>query len=250
MTIDIKDLDGVYGAMNDLEAGSVIPVADRRDTSPTSALLKVIESIYTPDSLRNKNQFRGILLFSKPSTFPLRSSKDAYYEGIAVAEANSPYQALGSSHYYYYYVLIPEIEPRPIDFNDQASIAKRLSTFDLVYMSSELVQQGQNKRITPGTQVTVQFENMERLKNPIVTNIGPLLFSFDITGLTPDKDFPYGRTPTLVGMVGRDGDHLNPKGNTGMTSAAHAHLAKAKHTPEDIKKCSDKYDSLLCRNST
>jgi hypothetical protein len=243
MTIDIKDLDSVYGAMNDLDSGDVTPVADRRDTSPTSALLRTVESIYTPDSLRNKNQFRGLLLFSKPSTFPLRESKDSYFEAIAVSEANSPYQTLGSSHYYYYYVLIPEIDPRVIDFDDQASIAKRMSTFDLVGMSPELVQQGQNKRITPGTQVTVQFENMEKLKNPVITNIGPLLFSFDITGLTPDKDFPYGRTPTLVGMVGHDGDHLDPKGNTGMTSAAHAHLAEPKHTPEDIKKCADKYDS-------
>jgi hypothetical protein len=229
--------------MNDLDSGDLAPVADRRDTSATSALLRTIESVYTPDSLRNKNQFRGILLFSKPSTFPLISSKDTYFEGIAVSEANSPYQTLGSSHYYYYYVLIPEIEPRPIDFDDQESIPKRLSTFDLVGMSPELVQQGQNKRITPGTQVTVQFENMEKLKNPIITNIGPLLFNFDITGLTPDKDFPYGRTPTLVGLVGRDGDHLDPKGNSGMTAAAHAHLAAPKHTPEDIKECADKYDS-------
>jgi|10_taG_2_1085330.scaffolds.fasta_scaffold00454_7 hypothetical protein len=243
MPVDIKDIDGVYGALNNIDAGTVTPVADRRDTSPTSALLKTIESIYTPDALRNKNQFRGLVLFSKPSTFPLRSSKDAYFEGVSVSEANSPYQALGSSHYYYYYVLIPEIEPRPIDFDDQASIAKRMSTFDLVYMTPQLVQEGQNKRITPGTQVTVQFENMETLTNPVISNIGPLLFSFDITGLTPDKDFPYGRTPTLVGMVGRDGDHLDPKGNSGMTSAAHAHLAEPKYTPDDIKKCADKYDS-------
>ena len=242
MTIDIKDINGVYGAMNPLDSGYITPTADRRDTSPTSALLKVIEDIYTPDALRNKNQFRGLLLFSKASTFPLRSSTDAYYESLAISEANSPYQALGSTHYYYYYVLIPEIEPRPIDFDDQASIPKRLSTFDLVYMSTALIQEGQNKRITPGTQVTVQFENMERLKNPIITNIGPLLFSFDITGLTPDKDFPYGRAPSLVGMVGRDGDHLDPKGNSGIYSAAHAHLAEPKHTPADIKECSDKYD--------
>ena len=110
-------------------------------------------------------------------------------------------------------------------------------------MSPELVQAGQNKRITPGTQVTVQFENMERLKNPIVTNIGPLLFNFDITGLVPTDQFPYGRTPTLTGLVGRDGDHLDPKGNSNATYAAMAHLAKAQHSPADIRECADKYDA-------
>ena len=243
MAVDIQDIDGVYGSMNEVQVGDQAPIGDRRSTSSTAALQSAIESIYTPDSLRNKNQFRGILLFSKPSKFPIRSSKDAYFEALAVEEANSPYQALGTSHYYYYYVLIPEIEPRVINFDDKETIPKRLATFDLVYMSPALVQAGQNRRITPGTQVTVQFENMKRLKNPVITNIGPLLFNFDITGLVPSDKFPFGRAPTLSGMVGHDGDHLDPLGNSNATSAAHAHLAAAKHSPADIEECAQKYDA-------
>jgi len=243
VAIEVGDVNGVYGSMNDLSAGDQAYQADRRDTASTSALQNVIAGIYTPDSLQDKNEFRGLLLFSKPSKFPIRTSKDAYFEALAVEEANSPYQALGTSHYYYYYVLIPELEPRKIDFNDKESIPKRLATFDLVYMSPELVQAGQNRRITPGTQVTVRFGNMERLQDPVITNIGPLLFNFDITGLVPSDKFPFGRAPTLSGMVGHDGDHLDPKGNSNATYAVHAHLAEPKHTPADIKACSDKYDA-------
>jgi len=237
-----QDIDNVYGAMNSLEPDSG-PIADRNVTTSTDALLTVISEIYTPNTLKNKNQFNGIVLYTKPSAFPLRESKDAYWEALAVQEAGSSYEWTGGSLYYYYYVLIPELEPTPIDWDDKESIPKRIATFDLTYMSVELVNAGLNKRITPGTKVTVQFGDTYHLKQPNIIDIGPLIFSFDITGLVSKENFPYGRPASLLGAVGRDGDHVNPRGNSGQMSAANAHLAPAKHTPDDIKKCSDRYDS-------
>ena len=69
MTLKVQDIDGVYGSMNDLQTGDQAPVGDRRTTTSTNALLRTIESIYTPDALRNKNQFRGFSFFRSRVSF-------------------------------------------------------------------------------------------------------------------------------------------------------------------------------------
>lgn len=254
MVIEIKDIAGVYGSLNELKSSTTL-VGDRRLTKPTQALALALEQMYVPDCLANSsNQFRGLVLNSMPSTFPRRWSKDSYYESAAVEEANSPYTPTGEGLYYYYKVYIPELEPRYLNFDDKASLPKAIMTMAEVYMSSDLVQSGMNKRISPGTLVVVQYEDVASVSNPEIIKIGPLLFSVDITGMTPDSEFPFGRPATTLGLVGATGDHNGPGGTalTGPNStsqqtnamiAASINTQEPQLTPDAVLKCAAAYDS-------
>jgi hypothetical protein len=241
--IDVESLANTYGAMNVLTAGDLTPVASRRGTKPSEAWRQALSEIYTPDSLRGINQFRGLVLFSEPSAWPRRNNKDSYFESNAVWEANSPYEKTAKGLYYNYKVWVPEMDPRTLNFKDKKSLKKRILTLDDCGMSVDLVQQGMQKRISPGTQVTVRYGNKSRVADMEIVNLGPLLFSVDITGVTPDSKFPFGRPPALYSTLGRDGDHLTPLGGSNLGSASRANLKPAKYTPDAIKQCAAVYDS-------
>ena len=114
--INIEDLAGTYGALNDLVATNFMPIASRRGTNVTTAWRQAIAQLNTPDALSGKQQFRGLVLHSTPSAWPRRESTDSYFESCAVNETNSPFEATAKGLFYYYKVWVPENGPDPPRF--------------------------------------------------------------------------------------------------------------------------------------
>ena len=106
------------------------------------------------------------------------------------------------------------MDPIPLDFSKKGlkDIKVRIMTLGEMRLATGLVVQGMEKRISPGTLVTVEYADLNNIrKGATVIDIGPLLFSVDITGITPDSAFPFGRPPSQMALLGRDGDHIDPR---------------------------------------
>ena len=114
--LDIGALAVEYGALNDLDISPSSPTADRRTLLPTTAIATVVGNYYTPDVLKDKGEFLGVVLASLPSQVPRLASKSEKFEVFAQtvkqAKRNNPL-------FYTYKVFIPELEPRCLEFSEK-----------------------------------------------------------------------------------------------------------------------------------
>ena len=65
--LNISEVADIYGALNDIAVPAGSPVANRRSLTTTNAISEVIASHFTPDVLRNKDEFLGVVLASIPT---------------------------------------------------------------------------------------------------------------------------------------------------------------------------------------
>jgi len=245
MALTIEQIVESYGALNDIQVGSKKAYGDRRLTTVASALQAVLQNWYTSDALAGKNIFRGIVLASLPSQIPRRTSKAAYFEAIDIATESEAYvqpQLL----WYYYKVYIPEIEPRCINFHlePQKLLASILTLAD-TGMSTKLMASGMNKKLAPGTLVTVIFEDPVRAAGPEIIEVGPLIFPVDITGVQQASGFPAHAVPRLYKEAGdpRAADHTYSwPPQTNATVAPLVTTGESSMADEGVLECAQSYD--------
>lgn len=178
-----EDILEVYGSFNDLSVGDTTPTASRRTLTTTEALSSVLEAYYTPDVLKGKSVYDGLVLACIPTTSPTIQSNQELIEYLAETTEDRVFQL-----YYVYKVLVPEVDPRPINFSQKKSPSTALTTAQrvmtlpsaIIDLSVEGAAGSQIRLIQPGTYVQVIYNNQERLKHPKVVGIGKK--TFDIAG--------------------------------------------------------------------
>ena len=116
--LSLRQIAEEYGSLNDLSVSEASPPADRRTLSTTTAIATVISDYYTPDVLRDKDEFLGVVLASIPSQVPRLSAKsqqlEVYSQTIRQARRNNPL-------FYTYKVFIPELESRCLEFSQKST---------------------------------------------------------------------------------------------------------------------------------
>lgn len=215
--LDIRDLAVEYGALNDLDVSPSTPTADRRTLSPTTAIATVVGHYYTPDVLKDKDEFLGVVLASLPSQVPRLSSKSEKFEvfaqSIKQAKKNSPL-------FYTYKVFIPELESRCLEFNEKdtgksrgymqpLSMAQRIATMQDTSLDVSLYNVSEGIRaIQPGTLVKVTFEDLGTMKGPKIISVYKKVFDFTATGTTKSNEnkFDDGLTsPAIPNKLSAEG---------------------------------------------
>lgn len=206
--ITIKDIGDTFGSLNELDAPPG-PSGDRRITSTTEALSAALAKAYTPDSLEGRTTFIGIVLISYPTKLPRQGSKQELIHSPTAYSGTD--EMPGSTiwpFYDIYKVYIPELECRPLDWENTAgdsrpggkmSLQQRVMTFDDVIPSAEFLRD-QPGPIPPGTLCAVEYEDITQLKNPRIVGISPAGPAFEInlqTGETSlvdawDRESPHG----------------------------------------------------------
>jgi hypothetical protein len=207
--LDIRDLAVEYGALNDLDVSPSTPTADRRTLSPTTAIATVVGNYYTPDVLKDKDEFLGVVLASLPSQVPRLSSKSEKFEVFAQtikkARQSKPL-------FYTYKVYIPELESRCLEFNEKdtgksrghmqpLSMAQRIATMQDTSLDVSLFAASDGIRaIQPGTLVKITFEDLGTMKGPKIISVYKKVFEFTATGTTKSNEnkFNEGKTPPAI----------------------------------------------------
>ena len=188
--LNISEVADIYGALNDIAVPAGSPVANRRSLTTTNAISEVIASHFTPDVLRNKDEFLGVVLASIPTAIPMLSSKSQQF-----STWNSSFTTAGGKNmpiFYRYKVLIPELEcrclnlksPNPNKAPDKGlSTAQSVNTMQDVGLDVDLYNASEGIRaIQPGTLVAVGYEDLARLRGPKITQVFKKVFDFEITG--------------------------------------------------------------------
>ena len=204
--LDIGVLAVEYGALNDLDISPSSPTADRRTLLPTTAIATVVGNYYTPDVLKDKGEFLGVVLASLPSQVPRLASKSEKFEVFAQtvkqAKRNNPL-------FYTYKVFIPELEPRCLEFSEKdtgkskgsqqpLSMAQRIATMQDTSLDVSLYAASEGIRaIQPGTLVKVTFEDLGTMKGPKIIAVYKKVFDFTATGTSKSNEnkFDDGLTP-------------------------------------------------------
>ena len=185
--LTLAEVADVYGSMNDIQVGDA-PVADRRSLNTTRAISEVIEQHYTPDVLKDKDTFLGIVLSSIPSTVARMGSKSQQFEttGKRLYSTSTP-------TFYVYKVLIPELESRCLNLSKKENKkdkdnplvlaeAARISTMQDVTLDVTMYDQNAAVRaIQPGTLVKVTYEDLSRFQGPKIVAIYKKIFNFTAT---------------------------------------------------------------------
>ena len=170
-----EDILETYGSFNDLTVGGTTPIASRRTLTTTEALSSVLESYYTPDVLKGKSVYDGVVLACIPTTSPNIQSNQKLIEYLAEATEDRVFQL-----YYVYKVLVPEVDPRPIHFSGKnrpaggLTNAQRVMTLPsaIIDLSVEGAESAEIRLIQPGTYVQIIYNNQEKLNIPKVVGIG------------------------------------------------------------------------------
>lgn len=172
--IKVEDLFETYGVFNDISIGDNSPSADRRTLTTTDALSEVLEAYYTPDVLAGKSVYEGIVLASIPSTVPQIQSTEQHIKYLADNSGDDV-----EKQYYAYKVLVPEVDPRPIEINKALSDASLTTTQRIMTLPTAIIDVGNaeapeasTKIIQPGTYVKIIYKNQQKLKNPKIVGIG------------------------------------------------------------------------------
>lgn len=176
------DIFETYGAFNDLTVGDKTPIASRRTLTTTEALSLALESYYTPDVLKGKSVYDGVVMASIPANTPTLQSSQALIEYLS----DPPGEIL----YYVYKVYIPEVEPRCINFSDRGSPgnftnAQRVMTLPNAILDASVPANENMRAIEPGTYVQVIYGNQEKLKDPKIIAVGKKVI--DLRGLLSKK---------------------------------------------------------------
>lgn len=182
--LTLAEVASTYGSMNDLQIGDT-PLADRRSLNTTRAISALVEKHYTPNVLKDKDTFLGIVLASIPSTVARVGSKSQQFEVTG--------KKLYSSRavFYIYKVLIPELESRCLNFSTKGkkkdnplilAEAARISTMQDVTLDVTMYDQSAAIRaIEPGTLVKIAYEDLARMQGPKVVAIYKKIFNFEAT---------------------------------------------------------------------
>ena len=164
------DIFETYGAFNDLTIGDNDPIGDRQTLSATQALSGWLESFYTPDVLKGKSVYDGVIMATIATTSPILQSNQALIEYLS----DPPDLVL----YYIYKVYIPEVEPRCISFSDREgpvgefTNAQRVMTLPNAIIDAKIPASENLRALAAGTYVQVIFANQQKLKNPKIIAIG------------------------------------------------------------------------------
>ena len=204
--LDIRSISVEYGALNELDVSPSAPTADRRTLSPTTAIATVVGNYYTPDVLKDKDEFLGVVLASIPSQIPRLSSKSEKFEvfsqTIKQAKRNNPL-------FYAYKVYIPELESRCLEFSAKStgksrgglqplSMAQRIATMQDTSLDVSLYDVSDGIRaIQAGTLVKITFEDLSTMKGPKIIAVYKKVFDFTATGTNKSNEnsFNDGKTP-------------------------------------------------------
>jgi len=207
--LSLLEIASEYGALNDLSISDASPVADRRTLSPTTAIATIVGNYYTPDVLKDKDEFLGVVLASLPSQVPRLSAKsqqlEVYSQTIREARENNPL-------FYTYKVFIPELESRCLEFNEKAtgktrgalqplSMAQRIATMQDTSLDVTLYGASEALRaIQAGTLVKVTFEDLATMQGPKIVAIYKKIFDFTASGTTKSNEnlFNEGQTPPSI----------------------------------------------------
>ena len=205
-----------YGALNDLQISQGTPTADRRTLSTTTAISTVVGDFYTPDVLKDKDEFLGVVLASLPSQIPRLSSKTQQIEAKSVKLRKKK----GNPLFYTYKVYIPELESRCLDFNEKTtsrtrgamsplSMAQRIATMQDFSLDVSLYNASEGVRaIQPGTLVKIVFEDLATMRGPKIVEIFKKVFQFQATGTTESNINKFnGLPPALPGKVAAEGNN-------------------------------------------
>jgi hypothetical protein len=203
--LDIRSISLEYGALNELDVSPSTPRADRRTLSPTTAVATVVGNYYTPDVLKDKDEFLGVVLASIPSQIPRLSSKsekfEVYSKTIKQAQSSNPL-------FYAYKVYIPELESRCLEFGAKdtsksrghlqpLTMAQRIATMQDSSLDVSLYDVSQGIRaIQAGTLVKVTFEDLGTMKGPKIIAVYKKVFDFTATGTSKSNEnsFDDGKT--------------------------------------------------------
>jgi len=170
--LEPDDIFETYGAFNDLTVGGKTPIASRRTLTTTEALSLALESHYTPDVLKGKSVYDGVVMASIAAKTPTLQSNQALIEYLS----DPPEEIL----YYVYKVYIPEVEPRCINFSDRGpkgpktgfTNAQRVMTLPNAILDASVPASENMRAIEAGTYVQVIYANQQKLKNPKIVAIG------------------------------------------------------------------------------
>tara|TARA_R110002020_G_scaffold254557_1_gene468255 strand:- start:1084 stop:2328 length:1245 start_codon:yes stop_codon:yes gene_type:complete len=168
--LEPDDIFETYGSFNDLTVGDKTPIANRRTLTTTEALSKALEGWLTPDVLKGKSVYDGVVMASIASNSPTLQSNQALIEFLS----DPPEKIL----HYIYKVYIPEVEPRCINFSSRGTPsggftnAQRVMTLPNAIMDASVPASENMRAIEAGTYVQVIFANQEKLKNPKIIAIG------------------------------------------------------------------------------
>ena len=245
MVTDLKQLVNFYGSLNDIVADPNTPVGDRRLTTVKSALQATLASYYTTNALAGRDTYRGILLAALPTPSPPKTSKGPQFD-VQRYQISDPSYIDPQLLWYTYKVYIPEIDPRYIRFHKPKKLLADIMSMADIGMSSKLIYQGMNKKIAAGTLVTVRLENPKKASSAEIIEIGPLLFTYDITGVQEPSKFPGTRRPMLYGSAAspRAGDHAYPGDpTTGAFLAPQITTGAPQTVPSDVLACANQYDN-------
>jgi len=211
----LKVVASDYGALNDLRVSPHTPTADRRTLTTTKAIAAVISNYYTPDVLKDKDEFLGVVLASLPSQVARLSSKSQQIEAKSVELRTG---RKGNPLFYTYKVYIPELESRCLDFSKKTtsktrgdlsplSMAQRIATMQDFSLDVSLYNASEGLRaIQPGTLVKVVFEDLSTMSGPKITEIFKKVFQFQATGTTESNVNKFkGTPPSLPKKVNADG---------------------------------------------
>tara|TARA_Y100000310_G_C20675941_1_gene813039 strand:+ start:55 stop:1362 length:1308 start_codon:yes stop_codon:yes gene_type:complete len=207
----INEVAQVYGSLNDVGISSDSPIANRRTIDTTLAVSEIVAQHFTPDVLKDKDEFLGVVLASIPSKIALLSAKSQQFEAHS-----STFQVPGGKNqviFYRYKVLIPELESRCLDLNDTIrpqvksygdvgsplSMAQRINSMTDVSLDVSLYNTQEGVRaIQAGTLVKVEFEDLARMKGPKITAVFKKVFDFEATGTKESNAVKFsGRPKTL-----------------------------------------------------
>ncbi|HHZ95761.1 MAG TPA: hypothetical protein EYN67_09440 [Flavobacteriales bacterium] len=163
------DIFETYGAFNDLTISDKTPVGNRQTLSTTTAISKALEDYYTPDVLKGKSVYDGVIMATIATNSPTLQSNQALIEYLS----DPPDLVL----YYIYKIYIPEIEPRCINFSDRGAAgeftnAQRVMTLPNAILDASIPANDNMRAIAAGTYVQVIFANQQKLKNPKIIAIG------------------------------------------------------------------------------
>jgi len=206
-----------YGALNDLQVSQNSPTADRRTLTTTNAIATVVGNYYTPDVLKDKDEFLGVVLASLPSQVARLSSKTQQIEAKSVELKTG---RIGDPLYYTYKVYIPELESRCLDFNEKStsktrgalgplSMAQRIATMQDFSLDVSLYNVAEGLRaIQPGTLVKIVFEDLATMRGPKIVEIFKKVFQFQATGTTESNVNRFNsQPPSFPGHVPGEGNN-------------------------------------------
>tara|TARA_Y100000310_G_C20675941_1_gene813040 strand:+ start:1370 stop:2731 length:1362 start_codon:yes stop_codon:yes gene_type:complete len=209
--LEIGEFYNLYGVMNDLAPPDNSPIASPRSLNTTNAWSQVVKAHYTPDVLKDKDTFMGVVLASIPTLVPRLTTRSQRFEVFASTFRTTRVMPI----LYTYKVLIPELENKCLDLDKQLEKAlkkrgtknpmtmlQRIYTMMDVGLDTTLYNTHEGIRaIQSGTLVKVVFEDLARLKGPKITAIYKKVFNWDADGVITanSNKFDVDSTKGLMG---------------------------------------------------